>query len=339
MSFSIRPGYREKLGLILAVSGASGSGKTFTALLLATGIAGPDGKIVVVDSESGRALHYAPLEGQEADPTKGTFAFDYIPLEPPFTPAKYDSVITFAEKNGANVVVIDSFSHEWDGEGGCIDMADRNGLKGLNKWAEPKRQHKRLIYNLVRRRIHVIMCLRAYEKSKQITLENGKKEIVNIGFIPVAEKNFIYEVTASLTLHPSTPGIMRYDLPFKMNNHFQSLFKDGVLVGIEQGKALRDWADTGQEKQPENPMHTFYRETLRDIEDAPSREELERITSLPKVKNGRNRLAEVKPDWAENINKAVMDAVALFDTREAQDGNAADNEPEDEFSPRNMGGF
>lgn len=93
MTFTLRPAVREKIGLLFAVAGASGSGKTFSALLLARGIANGTGKIAVIDTEAGRALHYAPKPGEQADHTKGTFNFMHLDFQPPFAPERYIEAI------------------------------------------------------------------------------------------------------------------------------------------------------------------------------------------------------------------------------------------------------
>lgn len=50
-----RKGTKARIGLV----GPSGSGKTFTALRLARGIVGADGRILVLDTEHGSASKYA----------------------------------------------------------------------------------------------------------------------------------------------------------------------------------------------------------------------------------------------------------------------------------------
>jgi RecA/RadA recombinase len=112
MSFSLRPAVREKIGLLFGIAGASGSGKTYSALTLARGIANGTGRIAVIDTEAGRALHYAPPPSAKADGVK-TFDFLHLDFQPPFTPERYIEAIRACEEAGATVIVIDSMSHEW----------------------------------------------------------------------------------------------------------------------------------------------------------------------------------------------------------------------------------
>ena len=94
MSFTFTPAVRRNTHLLLALAGASGSGKTFSALELATGLAGATGKVAVIDTEAGRSLHYADR-----------FRFDHCELTPPFTPQRYREAIEAAESAGYAVIV------------------------------------------------------------------------------------------------------------------------------------------------------------------------------------------------------------------------------------------
>src|SRR6187551_3523827 len=110
MAFTFRPAAREDVGLLVGLSGASGSGKTYTAMRLASGIAG-DKPFAVIDTEAGRAKHYADM-----------FRFDHGDLAPPFTPQRYAEAIAAADGAGYAAIVVDSMSHEWAGDGGVLEQ-------------------------------------------------------------------------------------------------------------------------------------------------------------------------------------------------------------------------
>src|SRR5215207_4025936 len=123
---------RERVALIVAIAGASGTGKSFSALKLARGLAGwregmtpedlieVDRKIAVIDTEARRALHYAPAPGELPGPDK--IKFRHRDLTEPFTPERYTEAIARADSAGFEVIVIDSCSHEWEGDGGLHDI-------------------------------------------------------------------------------------------------------------------------------------------------------------------------------------------------------------------------
>ena len=333
MSFTLRPAVREKIGLLFGIAGASGSGKTFSALTLAKGIANGTGRIAVIDTEAGRALHYAPKPGEKADHTKGTFDFLHLDFQPPFTPERYIEAIRACEEAGATVIVIDSMSHEWNGEGGCSDiqaaeaerMATYDGVLNPSRidamtapaWKKPKLRHARMVARLIQTRTHLIFCLRAQEKIKIVDVigKNGRKtkEIQPQGFMPICEKSFMFELSGSMTLHPETPGRPRYDLPCKLNDQLRQIFQEGHCIDADAGKRLREWAETGAERAPHDKTADVVRDLIERIQDADSMATLEQITGDETVIKQRAWLVEKRPELAERVSQAVADALAVFE--------------------------
>lgn len=334
MSFEYRPAVREKIGALFALCGPSGSGKTFTALLLAKGMANGTGTIAVIDTEAGRALHYAPRPGEKADPAKGTFDFFHVNFPPPFTPERYVEAIQFAEANGATVTVVDSTSHEWAGEGGCSDIqaieaermaraaADKNGgaweyqLERMTApaWKKPKIRHKRMVSRLLQTRAHLIFCLRAEDKIK---ITGGK--VTPIGFQPICEKGFMFEMTGSFMLHPERPGCPDYALPFKLNADLRSIFPDGQIVGPEAGKRLRMWAETGTDRRDIDRVAIGVTDLIARIEEIGSLADLQSVLDDEAVNKQRAYLRKNREDLADRVDKAISDARSIFDVSVAAD--------------------
>lgn len=163
MSFSFRPAVRSGVNLLIGLAGGTGSGKTFTAMRLASGMSG-DKPFCVIDTESGRASHYADR-----------FKFDVGELRPPFTPARYREAIEAAVAVGYEIIVIDSMSHEYAGDGGVLDMQEvefsNMGYKDSAKvasWIKPKGEHKRMMQYLLQVRAHLILCFRAEPKIEMV---------------------------------------------------------------------------------------------------------------------------------------------------------------------------
>lgn len=345
MTFTIRPAVRGKIGLLFGIAGASGSGKTFSALTLAEGIKGENGKIAVIDTEAGRALHYAPKPGDKADPAKGTFDFLHLDFPAPFTPQRYIEAIKAAEDAGATVIVIDSMSHEWDGEGGCSDMAeqaaiaaatDRNGTFHAWKvdamtapsWKKPKQAHKRMIARLIQTRTHLIFCLRAQEKIKFEKVTDGntgrtKNEIRQLGFMPICEKSFMFELSGSMTMHPETPGEPRYDLPRKLNHELQAIFPAGERITFDKGLRLKNWAETGEDRPPVDKIAEGVRDLIERIQDVATIEALQVITADKATIKQREWLTKNRPDLAERVDAAVQAALDGFASEEAEFEGAA----------------
>ena len=109
-SFDAKPAVRESVPLLVGIMGPSSSGKTFSALRLATGIQTvTGGDIYGIDTEARRMLHYAD-----------DFKFKHIQFDAPFGSLDYLAAIRHCVKQGAKVIVIDSMTHEHTGAGGYL---------------------------------------------------------------------------------------------------------------------------------------------------------------------------------------------------------------------------
>ena len=244
MSFTFRPAVRENVGLLIGLAGSSGSGKTYTAMRLAKGIAG-DKRFCVIDTEAGRAKHYADL-----------FTFDHGDLKPPFSPAAYADAIAAADAAGYSVIVVDSTSHEHAGEGGILDMQEaefqrmggREAVK-MTSWIKPKSEHRKMVSRLLQIRAHLILCFRAEEKIEMVKGSDGKMEVRKKvtatgldGWVPICEKNLPYELTASFLLMASKPGV---PLPIKLQEQHKNLFPLDKPITEDSGARLAAWARGG----------------------------------------------------------------------------------------------
>lgn len=250
--FTFRPAIRENVGLLIGLAGASGSGKTYTAMRLASGISG--GKpFAVIDTEAGRAKHYADA-----------FKFDHGDLKPPFRPDAYAEAIAAADAAGYPVIVVDSMSHVWAGDGGVLDwheeeyerLGGRESVK-LLAWSKPKQSHKQMVQRLLQVRAHLILCFRAEEKIEMVK-EDGKTKIVPKegpggfkGWLPICEKNLPYELTASFLLRADAPGV---PVPMKLQAQHHALFPLDRPITEESGKRIAEWAAGGTKRQaPQEP--------------------------------------------------------------------------------------
>lgn len=239
--FSFRPAasFTERHGLFVALAGGTNSGKTYSALRLARGIAGPTGKIAVVDTEGGRTLHL-----------KKAFAFDVAMLDPPHRPERYADAARDTEDAGYDVLVIDSFSMEWVGMGGVLDWQieefERMGSREQNKlasWIKPKMAHKAMVYSFLQRRMPIIFSMRAEEKAKK----EGRD--VKAEWAPICNKAFPFEVTVSFMLQQNRQGVIDLSLPHKMEGQHRGIFRDGDQLAEQHGEALARWA-RGEDMRP-----------------------------------------------------------------------------------------
>jgi hypothetical protein len=255
MAFTFRPATRENVGLLIGLSGASGSGKTYSAFRLAKGIAG-DKPFAVIDTEASRAKHYADA-----------FRFDHGDLKPPFRPDAYSAAIDAADKAGYPVIVVDSMSHEWAGEDGILDWQEdelqrmagddykkRESCK-MAAWIKPKVAHKQMVQRLLQVRAHLILCFRAESKIEMVRGADGKMEIREKqsltglhGWIPICEKSLPYELTASFLLMADRPGVPQ---PIKLQQQHRALFPLDEPITEVSGARLAAWAKGGAAAAPD----------------------------------------------------------------------------------------
>lgn len=247
MSFQFKPAIREQVGLLIGLAGGTGSGKTFSAMRLASGISG--GKpFAVIDTEAGRAKHYADQ-----------FKFDHGDLKPPFSPQAYAEAIFAADDAKYPCIVVDSMSHEWAGEGGVLEMheAELERMAGqdwekrervkMSAWISPKMDHKKMVQRLLQIRAHLILCFRAEEKVDMVRDDKTgkmlivpKKSVTGLdGWIPVCEKNLPFELTTSFLLTADAPGMPK---PIKLQEQHRAMFSLDKPISEESGRGVALWA-------------------------------------------------------------------------------------------------
>lgn len=251
-SFAFKPAARENTPLIVGLSGASGSGKTFTALELAAGLAGEQGRIAIIDTEGRRSLLYADLPDENGKPR---FRFDHCDLRSPYTPQRFLGALKAAEAAGYSVIIVDSFSDEYIGEGGLVDMAaaERSPNEAA-KWAKPKAQHKLVVRWFRQCHCHVLVLMRAEEKVKlEKVTKDGKEQtaVIPIGWQPICEKNTPYDMTVSFMLTPDAPGIPR---PIKLPEQFKPYFPGDRPITRESGRAIAAWAAAAPAPRTPEPV-------------------------------------------------------------------------------------
>jgi hypothetical protein len=236
---TFKPAVRKGAHVIITAYGESGCGKTLSLLRLGRGLVGPQGKLVMIDSETGRGMIYA-------DAIPG--GYDYAELTPPFTPERYIEAIADAEEAGYDALVLDSGSHEWIGIGGILEIADEGksnsgkALSGLIKWAKPKARHKRYVQALLNSRMHLLISLRAKEKMVQ-----KGDAIVSEGYVPIQDKRFIFETTVQLFL-PVYPDRRQLGIPRveKCPADLVAAFPDGQQISEETGRIIGEWVSGGE---------------------------------------------------------------------------------------------
>lgn len=250
-TFDARPARRERVPLLIGLTGPSGGGKTFSALRLATGIRQvTGGDIYFIDTEARRALHYADR-----------FDFKHVPFSAPFGSLDYLAALQFCVGEGAGVVIVDSLSHEHEGPGGMVDLqeqivqrmagddyAKRERVKML-AWAEPKAKRRQLINGILQLNCNFIFCFRAKNVSKPVKNAQGKTEVQQMGYMPIAGEEFVFEQTLNALLLPGAGGVPTWfpdergeRTMVKLPEQFKGLSQRQKPLDETVGKHLALWA-------------------------------------------------------------------------------------------------
>lgn len=182
MTLSFTKATKTSAKLRLALIGPAGSGKTYSALAIASGLGR---KIAVLDTEHGSASKYADV-----------FSFDS--MQPPsFNPQVYIDAIAAASAGGYDVLVIDSLSHAWAGKGGALEMVDAAAkrLKGNSyvAWGEVTPLQTQMIDAILAADLHIIATMRSKMEYVQERDSNGRTTVRKIGLQPVQREGVEFE--------------------------------------------------------------------------------------------------------------------------------------------------
>lgn len=267
---NIRKAEREGARLVVGVSGISGSGKTFTALQLAYGLANNDAsKVGFLDTENRRGSLYADALKNDRGEVQKFWIGD---LYAPFSPQRYIDAILEFQAAGVEVLVIDSVSHEWEGQGGCEEIAHAGNPK-FPQWNKAKAEHKRFMNALLQSDMHVIVCIRAREK---VRIEGGGK-VVPLGIQPICEKNFMFEMTASLMMWDEGKSQQVMKCPDQLR---AILGRESGYITAGDGSALRAWVD-GAKQLDRTVEHA--RNSLRTITEQGTEALIKAWRALPEA--------------------------------------------------------
>lgn len=226
MQMQLRPSERKQAKIKMALQGASGSGKTYSSLLLAKGlVAGDFSKVAIIDTENGSADLYAHLGN-----------YNVLSLTPPFTPQKYAEAISVCEQAQMQVIIIDSISHCWDY---LLDYHSSLAGNSFTNWAKIKPMEKLFVDKILQSSTHIIATMRT-KQDYVLNQKDGKFIPEKVGLKAVQRDGLDYEFT------------LVFDVDIK---HFVVASKDrtGLFMGKPEflinettGKVILDWCNSGK---------------------------------------------------------------------------------------------
>lgn len=281
--FKFRPATREETPLLIGLVGPSGSGKTKSALRLADGIVSVrGGQIVGIDTEARRMLHYA-----------AEHKFQYLEFKPPHSSLRYmEALVAAAEEAKGGCVVIDSMSHEHEGEGGYLEYAESEvhrlnckSEKDMRKWIRPASDRRKLINKLLQLNCAFIFCFRAKEKIKPLP----GKEPVQLGWQPIAGEEFSFEMTARCLLLPNSTGIPDWSKSAfehgaaKIPEPFKNILTPGRQLDEKCGHEMAEWAKGDSSSHQKEDDKKENQQTINDDYLLDMKTEISKCWTFPEL--------------------------------------------------------
>lgn len=244
--------------LRMSISGPSGSGKTWTALTLATRLAGNE-TFAVLDTERGSASKYAD-----------DFTFDVMELDT-FDPRSYVKAIHEAEEAGYTVMVVDSLTHAWNGTGGLLDIVDgiakrKYGNNTFAAWKDATPIQNELINAITGAKLHIIVTMRSkqdyiLEKDER----TGKTAPKKAGMAPIQREGFEYELDVAVDMDIDNTMIVQKSRCSKLAGQIIAKPDGKVADTLKEwlrGAPVVDVAPVTEEKpaqRPEKPYTPVYK--------------------------------------------------------------------------------
>lgn len=219
---------RHQVKLRIGLSGPSGFGKTYSALLLAFGITNDWTKIALIDTENNSASLYSHL-GE----------FNVLNLTEPFTPERYIEAIKICENSEIEVLIIDSISHEWSGKSGCLEIHEKLGGR-FQDWAKVTPRHNAFLEAIINSKLHVLTTSRRKVDYSLDQDSSGKTKVMKLGTKEIQREGFEYELTVNFE--------------FLNDKHLVSASKDRTglfvdkpdfVINNETGLNLLKWCNEG----------------------------------------------------------------------------------------------
>lgn len=245
----------------IAIMGPAGSGKTYSALKCAEVLQG-DGRILFIDSEARSSEKYADI-----------FDFDILPLSPPYSIDTYIKAIKFAgEQDSCSVIIVDSLSHAWAGEGGALEAVDAAKTKARSQnsftaWREVTPKQWRMVESILQSPKHVIGCMRT-KMDYLMEKDGGKMSVKKVGMAPIQRAGIEYEFDVVLD--------MDWDHNAIVSKSRMDTIADQVINKPDEEffQKIADWLSSGEAARPEPVVKK--EEAKTTVSDKPTNEVKER---------------------------------------------------------------
>ena len=223
----LRIAERRQAKIKLGLQGPSGSGKTYSALLIAYGLCNDWSKVAVIDTENHSADLYAHLG-----------PYNVLNLSEPFSPENYIKAIEACEKAMMQVIIIDSISQEWEGNGGIIETHSKMTGNSFTNWNYITPRHNAFVQKILQSQCHVLSTIRC-KQDYVLSEKNGKYVPEKVGLKGVTRDGMDYEFTLVFDLDIKHQA--------KASKDRTGLFMDGLpfVIKPDTGRKILDWCSLG----------------------------------------------------------------------------------------------
>lgn len=221
----IRKSERKKAKIKLALQGSAGSGKTYSALLIAKGLIDGDfTKTAIIDTENGSADLYAHLGN-----------YNVVTMEPPYSPERFIEAISLCEKSGMEVIVIDSISHCWDY---LLDVHSNMPGNSFTNWGKITPRQNAFINKILQSNTHIISTMRV-KQDYVLNQKNGKMIPEKVGLKAIQRNDLDYEFTIVFDVD------IAHQVKASKDRTGLFIDKPEFVINAATGKKIKQWCENG----------------------------------------------------------------------------------------------
>lgn len=250
MSFEITQASREQLIGSIALMGPSGAGKTLSSLKIAKGMMDKKYGDTITEDEKWKKVGYVDTEHERSkiyanNSRHGIGAFSHIDFKKPFSLDRYDDAVIALKKHGCEVIITDSLSHFWDGDGGILDLQQSYGGT-FQAWRDTNPHYENFISLVTGERhgLDMINCIRSKQAYEVGTSDTGKLKVEKLGLKPVQRDSLEYEFHIVFSIDMNHTAITVKDN--------SEMFKGiPIQIDVEVGEKIYDWLKTGKDVHAE----------------------------------------------------------------------------------------
>lgn len=225
----LRKAERKQAKIKMGLQGPSGSGKTYSALLIGYGLSNDWSKVVVIDTENHSADLYAHLGN-----------YKVLNLTNPFNPERYMQALEACEEAGVEVIIMDSISQEWEGQGGILDIHGSMTGNSFTNWNRVTPRHNAFVQKMLQSPCHLIATIRS-KQDYVLSEKNGKYVPEKVGLKGVTREGLDYEFTVVLELD------IKHNATSSKDRTGMFMDKPPWVITSDTGRRIMEWCQAGVE--------------------------------------------------------------------------------------------